>query len=298
MSVPRLTAPAGDPATTMIAALADAAARLAAAGIDEPRREARLLLAAIIGGDAAAILSHPDRLLAEPEQAGFMALVARRAAHEPAARLIGRREFWSLDFALTPETLVPRPDSETLVEAALANIRDRNAPLRLLDLGTGSGCLLLALLSELPAATGIGVDIAPNAARTAHCNAATLGLAGRAAFFVGSWSAAISGRSGRFDVILTNPPYVPSAAIATLAPEVARYEPRRALDGGPDGLDAYRALAQEMGRLLGDGGLIACELGAGQAGSVTAIMQQAGLIVAEIRRDLAGIERGLVLRQS
>ncbi len=244
-----MTSASREAAPTVAAMLGEAAARLAASGIDQPRQEARLLLAASIEADAATILSYPDRLLVEAERRRFDALVARRAAHEPAARLIGRREFWSLDFALAPETLVPRPDSETLVEAALVNIHDRGAPLRILDLGTGTGCLLLALLSELPAATGIGVDIAPNAAQTAQRNAMALGLAGRAGFFVGSWAEAIA---GRFDVILTNPPYVSSTAIAALAPEVACYEPRRALDGGPDGLDAYRVLAPEMARLLGN----------------------------------------------
>ncbi len=290
-----MTSASREAAPTVAAMLGEAAARLAASGIDQPRQEARLLLAASIEADAATILSYPDRLLVEAERRRFDALVARRAAHEPAARLIGRREFWSLDFALAPETLVPRPDSETLVEAALVNIHDRGAPLRILDLGTGTGCLLLALLSELPAATGIGVDIAPNAAQTAQRNAMALGLAGRAGFFVGSWAEAIA---GRFDVILTNPPYVSSTAIAALAPEVACYEPRRALDGGPDGLDAYRVLAPEMARLLGNGGFVACELGVGQAGSVTAIMRQVGLAIAEIHRDLAGIDRGLILHQA
>src|SRR5450432_1939637 len=161
---------------TVARAHAEAILALAAAGIDEPRREARLLLSTVLGVDAAAILGNPDRLLPAEERARFAAIVARRAAHEPAARLLGRREFWSLDFALSPETLVPRPDSETVVEAVLAHIGERGAALRLLDLGTGTGCLLLALLSELPAASGVGIDIAPNAALTAQCNAVALGL--------------------------------------------------------------------------------------------------------------------------
>jgi release factor glutamine methyltransferase len=279
--------------TTVADALAEAVRALAAAGIDEPRREARLLLSTVLGIDAAAILGNPDRGVPTAERARFAALVARRAAHEPASRLLGHREFWSLDFALSPETLVPRPDSETVIEAVLAHIGERGATLRLLDLGTGSGCLLLALLSELPAATGIGVDIAPEAALTARRNAVSLGLAGRAGFLAGAWSAAIA---GKFDVIVANPPYIESGAIAGLAPEVAFHDPRRALDGGPDGLESYRALVPETARLLQKGGVAAFELGAGQAQPVAALMRCAGLVISEIRRDLAGTERCLVVR--
>lgn len=284
----------GEPAT-VAAVLGEAVHVLAGAAIDEPRREARLLLSTVLGIDAAAVLGNPDRALGAEERTRFTALIARRAAREPAARLVGHREFWSLDFALSPETLVPRPDSETLVEAVLAQIGERRAPLRLLDLGTGSGCLLLALLNELPAATGIGVDIAAKAALTAWHNAIALGLAPRAGFLAGSWTTAIV---GRFDVIVANPPYIESGAIGELAPEVRQHDPRRALDGGPDGLDSYRALAPGIGRLLRKDGLAAFEFGAGQAQSVAAIMRQAGLAVAETRRDLAGIERCLVLRRS
>jgi release factor glutamine methyltransferase len=283
----------GEP-STVASVLTDATARLAAAQIEEPRREARLLLAAVLGVDTGAILGHPDRLVAAAEGAHFASLVARRAAREPAARLIGHREFWSLDFALSPETLVPRPDSETVVEAALAHIADRRSALRLLDMGTGSGCLLAALLSELPAATGIGVDIAAGAIATARRNAASLGLAERAAFFVGAWGESMV---GAFDVIVANPPYIVGAAIAGLAPEVARHEPRAALDGGVDGLDAYRALAPQTARLLGVGGFAAFELGSGRGAAVAAVMRRAGLAVGEVRRDLAGIERCLILRR-
>jgi release factor glutamine methyltransferase len=287
-----MTSPLSDKGMTVAGALAEAILALAAAGIAEPRREARLLLSIVLGVDAAAILGNRDRLLRAKERGRFMALIARRAAHEPAARLLGRREFWSLDFALSPETLVPRPDSETVVEAVLAHIGERGAALRLLDLGTGSGCLLLALLSELPAASGVGIDIAPNAALTAQRNAVALGLADRARFVAGSWAAALA---GRFDVVVVNPPYIPSKVIAELPPEVGLHDPHRALDGGSDGLDAYRALAPETVRLMRDGGLAAFEFGTGQAQPVAAIMRCAGLAIVEIRRDLAGIERCLVL---
>jgi release factor glutamine methyltransferase len=279
---------------TVASSLAEAAGLLAAAGIEEPRREARLLLAAVLTVDTAIILGHPDRVLGRSERTRFAGLLARRAAREPSARVLGRREFWSLDFALAPETLIPRPDSETLVEAALANISGRSAALRLLDLGTGTGCLLLALLSELPAAIGIGIDLVPNAAVTARRNAVALGLAGRSRFIAGSWGTAIM---GRFDVIVANPPYIASAAIAALAPEVAQYDPRVALDGGTDGLDSYLALAPDLLRLLSESGVAVVELGAGQAEPVAAIMRQIGLVTEEICRDLAGIERCLVLRR-
>jgi release factor glutamine methyltransferase len=279
---------------TVAWSLAEATGLLASAGIEEPRREARLLLAAALAVDAAIILAHPDRVLERCERTRFAGLLARRAAREPTARVLGRREFWSLDFALVPETLVPRPDSETLVEAALANISDRGAALRLLDLGTGTGCLLLALLSELPASTGIGIDLVPNAAVMADRNAAALGLAGRSRFIAGSWGTAIT---GRFDVIVANPPYIASEAIAALAPEVAQYDPRLALDGGTDGLDSYRALAPDVVRLLSESGVAVVELGAGQAKPVAAIMRQAGLVIEKSYRDLAGIERCLVLRR-
>jgi release factor glutamine methyltransferase len=280
---------------TVASSLAEAAGLLAAAAIEEPRREARLLLAAALAVDTAIVLSHPERILGRSEHARFAGLLDRRLAHEPTARVLGRREFWSLDFALAPETLVPRPDSETLVEAALAKISDRSAALRLLDLGTGTGCLLLALLSELPASTGIGIDLVPNAAVMARRNAAALGLAGRSRFIAGSWGAAIT---GLFDVIVANPPYIESEAIGALAPEVAQYDPRIALDGGADGLDSYRALGPELARLLSKTAVAIVELGAGQAEPVAAMMRQSELVIEQICRDLAGIERCLVLRRA
>jgi release factor glutamine methyltransferase len=218
--------------------------------------------------------------------------VTRRAAGEPYSRLRGRRQFWSLDFALTPDTLDPRADSETLIEAALAHLPDRTAALKLVDFGTGCGCLLLALLSELPNASGIGVDILPGAAATARLNAAALGLGHRASFIVGRWGEAIS---GDVDVILANPPYIPSGDIDGLAPEVAKHEPHAALDGGDDGLAAFRELAGDLGRLLRSGGIASVEVGQGQASKVALVMADAGLSVRAIGRDLSGIERVLVL---
>jgi release factor glutamine methyltransferase len=253
------------------------------------RREARLVVAAALGLDPSTLLGWPERALDAAGTARARDFVRRRAAGEPLSRLRGTREFWSLAFALSPDTLDPRPESETLVATALAAVADRAAPLRLLDLGTGTGCLLLALLSELPNACGIGVDRAPGAALAARANAAALGLGRRAAFLVGDWGAALA---GGFDLVVSNPPYIPSATIATLAPEV-RHDPRRALDGGPDGLDAYRALAPDLARLLR--GTAVLELGAGQARAVAEIMRGQGLDVRGVTPDLAGIERCLVL---
>lgn len=268
------------------------AARLASAGIAEPRREARLILALALRLEPAIILGYPERIVEADEIGRFLPLLERRAAREPFSRIAGRRQFWSLDLAISPDTLDPRPDSETLVETTLALLPDRAAPLRVLDLGTGSGALLLALLSELPNAMGVGVDLLPSAAATGRRNAASLGLQGRALFLAGSWADAIS--SGWADVIVANPPYIPTAEIEALAPEVARYDPHLALDGGPDGLSVYRALAGDMHRLLGPGGVVTLEIGAGQAVSVTELLVKAGLVLRAVGRDLAGIDRCVV----
>ena len=217
---------------TLGEAVAAAAVDLASCGIADPRREARLLVALAAGLETAAVLTYPERALELPAEARLQDMVRRRRKREPVSRLIGQREFWSLEFEVGPATLDPRPDSETLVEAALGRIGDRGARLKILDLGTGTGCLLLALLSELPNAFGLGFDLAPEAVAVARRNAAANALESRAFFAVGDWGAAAR---GGFDVVLANPPYVPSAEIARLAPEVALWEPRLALDGGADG---------------------------------------------------------------
>jgi len=278
-------------AVSIGAAIVAGTERLAVADIAEPRREARLILALALGVDPGVVLGYPERLVSPEAQARFDDLIARRARHEPFSRLKGHREFWSLDFALSPDTLDPRPDSETLIEAALSFLPDRQARLRLIDFGTGTGCLLLALLHELPNATGLGVDIAPGAIAAAQRNAAALDLSARAQFRCGDWD---QGIDEKVDVILANPPYIPSQGIERLAPEVAAYEPKRALDGGPDGLDGYRALAPAARRLLVPGGIACFELGAGQAAAVHTLMMKFGLQIKAIRCDLAGIERCLV----
>jgi release factor glutamine methyltransferase len=271
--------------------LKDAVAHLAAAGIAEPRHEARLILGLALDIEPATVLGWPERAVEPALAAKAEALIARRAAGEPVSRLRGKREFWSLDFALSPDTLDPRPDSETLIVAALADIADRNAALRVVDFGTGTGCLLLALLSELPRATGIGIDIAPGAVAAAEANAAALGLAGRADFRVGDWGTRIDTPA---DVILSNPPYIPSSEIGRLPPEVLAFDPRAALDGGPDGLSAYRALGAAIRGLLGPAGRAYIEIGAGQGLEVARILGESGLRVTAMRRDLAGIERCVI----
>ncbi len=274
---------------TPAALLAQAATVLEAAGIESPRREARLLLAHAAGIDQAVLLRDMHAPLAAP---GFMALVQRRAAREPLALITGRQGFWTLDLDVSADTLIPRADSEAIIEAALAACAGQSVR-RVLDLGTGTGALLLAVLTELPGATGVGVDRTEGAARLARRNAASLGLADRAAFFCGDWAAALD---ARFDLVLSNPPYIESAEIAGLMPEVARYEPRRALDGGPDGLDAYRAILTALPALLAPGGAAVLELGIGQAPAVAAIAQSQGLAVAALDDDLSGVARAITLR--
>jgi len=275
-------------AGTVDQALADATARLRAAGVEAARRDACLLLGAALGTGADAVRAQPERPVGGAESAVFAALVARRLRREPVSRILGSREFWSLPFKITPATLDPRPDSETVVAAVLARIGDRSAPLAILDLGTGSGCLLLALLAELPAARGLGVDVCEAALRTARENAVALGLAGRASFVRGAWAAAVA---GAWQVIVSNPPYILTDDLRDLAPEVQGYDPHLALDGGADGLEAYRALAPEIARLIAPGGLAALEIGTAQSEDVELLLRAAGLSVLGRDRDLAGRQR-------
>ncbi|WP_421699939.1 peptide chain release factor N(5)-glutamine methyltransferase [Ancylobacter sp.] len=282
--------------TTRTALLRAFAAAFAESGMDEPEREARALLRGGLGLTDLDLVTRGEQDVADEDATRLRALAERRALGEPLARLTGRREFWSLDLALSPETLVPRPETETLVEAALSLFPDRSAPLRLLDLGTGTGALLAALLSEYPAAFGVGVDLAPGAARQARANLATLGFATRAAVLVGHWGEALT---GGFDLVVSNPPYIPSTDIPTLQREVRTHDPLLALDGGPQGLDAYRALAVALPGLLVAGGYAVLELGIGQERQVSGLLAAAGLSVeGPARADLAGIARAMIARKA
>lgn len=280
-----------EPIVTIDALIGTAAARLQAAGIERPAREARLLLGHASGLGATRIMAYPEQIIDPAAAETFERLVDRRVQREPIARILGRREFWSLDFTVTPATLDPRPDSETLVEAALDRIPDRKSLLNIIDFGTGTGCLLLALLSELPNAQGIGVDRSEAAARVAAGNARRLGFAQRARFVVGDWASALA---GTVDLIVANPPYIPAGDIAGLEPEVRDHDPLTALAGGADGLDPYRLLAPETARLLRPGGHVAFEVGQGQADDVTGFGIAAGLVLLEQRADLGGIQRAVV----
>ena len=280
---------------TRAAALRAGAAALAAAGVPGARLDARVLLGAVLDVAPAALGLDPEELLNESQAQRFAGFLAARRARAPVARILGTREFWSLPFALDAATLDPRPDSETLVQAVLDRRRDRTAALRVLDLGTGSGCLLLALLHEYPFAWGLGVDRDPAAAVAARGNAARLGLAGRAAFVAGDWDDTLA---QRFDVAVVNPPYLTGAEVAAAAPEVRDHDPRAALDGGADGLAAYRALATRLAGRLTPGGLAAVEVGAGQAAAVAGLLRGGGLDIAAVVPDLAGVERCLIATPS
>ncbi|MCA0406873.1 MAG: peptide chain release factor N(5)-glutamine methyltransferase [Proteobacteria bacterium] len=277
-----------DAATSLRAALDEATRTLAAAGIDEARLEARHLIMAVLD------LSLSQLVLREKEPLGakasaLNAVLARRSAREPLSRILGLREFRGLDFALGSETLDPRLDTEVLVEAALEALPSHQSP-HLLDLGTGTGAILLAMLHALPHASGIGIDISDGAAAVAARNAERLNLGGRARFLVGDLFAPLAPET-RFEAILSNPPYIPSRDLATLDPEVRLFDPARALDGGEDGLDFYRRIIAEAARFLTPGGLLAFEVGMGQDKDVADMLAVAGYVRPKTRNDLSGIAR-------
>ena len=270
------------------AAVAQVAARLAAAGVADSGREAILLVRRAADVSAAAYIADPAAPLGAAA-ARVERFAQRRERREPLSRIEGRREFWGLDFAVTPDVLDPRPDTETLVEAALAGLGARKGEaLRVLDFGTGSGAILAALLSEWPQASGLGIDASEAAAAVAQRNLS--GFGARARVRVGGWGAGVE---GAFDVIVSNPPYIRSGDIVGLDEEVRAHDPALALDGGADGLDAYRALAPDIARLLAPQGRFFVEIGRRQGDEVVAILAGAGLAVVERRRDLGGIERAL-----
>lgn len=286
---------AGSHPPTASAAAARATRLLRQAGIEPAARESRLLLAAAMGVDAERLLSRPEMPLGAAEEARLEGYLTRRVAREPVSRILGSRGFYGRDFEISPATLDPRPDSESVVEAALEltgrGRARRSEPLRILDIGTGSGCLLVTLLAELPDAVGLGTDIDPQALQVAERNARRHGVAQRASFTL---ARSLHGIGGPVDLLVANPPYVPTGEIAGLEPEVRDYDPRGALDGGADGLEVYREIAKDLIRVIPDGWAL-FEVGAGQAGAVGELL---GAIRAEDQppevrtfQDLSGIDR-------
>jgi release factor glutamine methyltransferase len=273
------------------------AAQFRSAALDSAELDARMLVGSVLGLDLTGVIAAAAQILTADEAERLEDFARRRIAGEPVARILGVKEFWGLPLRLSPATLVPRPDTETVVEAALEILRAgsrRDAPLRIADLGTGSGAILLALLSELPNAFGVGTDISVPALRTARDNAGQLGFLARAAFVACGYAAALS---GPFDLIVSNPPYIRSAHIALLDAEVRDHDPHRALDGGADGLDAYRLIVPEATRLLAPGGALVMEVGHGQSGDIQGLMTAAGLTPAgPPKSDLAGIRRAVTGR--
>ncbi len=268
---------------------------LAEAGFETAALDARLLILSVLGVPATALIAHPDVLLTAEEAGRLEAATRRRLAHEPVARIVGEREFWGLPFALSPEALVPRPDTETVVETTLELLPDRQAPLLMADFGTGSGCLLVALLHELPRATGLGVDLSLGALRTARRNARANGVGERSHFVLSHWADAIA---GRFDLIVSNPPYIASPVIPTLDREVREHDPLLALDGGPDGLEPYRILLGEAKRLLAPGGLLAVEIGYDQAEDLRSLAAAHDLEILRVAHDLSDNPRCVAMRHA
>jgi release factor glutamine methyltransferase len=279
---------------TRAGALRDLRRTLSEAGFETAALDARLLLLDALGISATDLITGPDVPLT-PEQAEALAsFTQRRLNHEPVARIIGVREFWGLPFRLSPETLVPRPDTETLVETALDLLPDRQAPLRLVDFGTGSGCILVALLHELPQATGLGVDLSLGALVTARTNATDNRVGNRCHFALSRWADAVS---GPFDLIVSNPPYIASGVIPTLDQEVREHDPKLALDGGPDGLEPYRILLGEAERLLAPGGLLVVEIGYDQAKALSRLAGLSGLEILRVAHDLSGNPRCVAMKR-
>ena len=262
-------------------------------GIENPAREARISLCAASGVSPVALIADPG------ERLGSLAsrvqeVAARRATGEPMSRIVGKREFWGLSFAISPYVLDPRPETETIVETALSLLtKRRQEPLRIVDLGVGSGALLCALLTEFSGARGIGVDLSADAAGVAWGNLQACGLSFRAEIQVGDW---MSGLDGQFDLIVSNPPYIPTGDLLGLPREVRDFDPQLALDGGNDGLAAYRRILPESRRMLAPGGWLLAEVGATQAADVTAIATECGFTDVDIYPDLAGANRVVAAR--
>lgn len=283
---------------TLAAARRAIAQRLRAADIDSPDRDARLLIELATGLSATGVMAHDHRELDAMEANTLHSLAGRRLNHEPIARLRGAREFYGRTFDISPAVLDPRPETETIVETGLEIVKARDpltAPLRILDVGTGSGCLIVTFLAELPSATGLATDVSQAALDVARRNAGALGTGGRVRF---ETRRSLAGLGETFDLLVSNPPYIPSGELAGLEPGVAHYDPALALDGGPDGLDIYRELAREVERVV-PRGWIALEVGAGQANAVVDIFRgclDTGLKDVRLVKDLAGHVRCVAMQ--
>ncbi len=269
--------------------------------IESASLDARVLLQHVLGVSREQLLADDRLLLTSQQELQYQDLISRRIRRQPVSQLVGKREFWGISFNVSQATLDPRPDSETLIETILKKVKDRDGAYRILDLGTGTGCLLLTLLTEYRNATGLGVDICESALHVAQQNAnanwaKNYGLEERARFLRSCWADALQEQMEyTFDIIVSNPPYIRTSVIPTLAPEVREYEPHLALDGGADGLDCYRAIMKQLPRLLAPEGIAAFEIGIGQHREVPAIVEENGLQVAGIKEDLAGIARCVIV---
>lgn len=275
--------------------LKSAADLLEGAGVENPALDARVLLSAALRRGREYSFSYPEHRLSGDEEEEFAAMIKRRLGREPVSRIIGKREFWGLEFSLSPAVLDPRPDSETVIEAVIRLTPDTSKPLKILDLGTGSGCLLAALLKEYPNSSGVGIDASETALAIARENAYTLGVGGRAEFIQGNWCSPLG--SGRdFDLVVSNPPYIKRGDIPGLEPEI-RFDPEQALDGGIDGLDRYREIGGQVGKFMAGGALLVVEIGAAQKTEVKRIFEFNGLSPVKAFNDIAGTPRALAFRQ-
>jgi release factor glutamine methyltransferase len=276
-------------------ALADLRRAFADAGLDSPSRDARLLVLAALAITPADLLARPEDRITREQAETIAAYARRRLGREPVSRILGEWEFWGLPFALSPDTLVPRPETETVVETALKRLPDRPGRQRVLDLGTGTGCLLVAVLHERPRATGLGIDRSPGALATARANAHRNGVGTRTFFAASDWTRAVG---GRFDLIVSNPPYIASAVVSTLEADVREHDPILALDGGRDGLEAYRIILADAPRLLAPDGVIVVEIGYDQADAITGLAASTSLEIVELVHDLSGNARCVALKRT
>jgi release factor glutamine methyltransferase len=283
--------------TSRAQAIGEVAAFLVESGVElsEARDDARALLRAAAGLTRLQLAMEPQAALADAEADRLSRFAARRAAREPVSRILGERGFWTLDLRVAPNVLDPRPDTEALIETALSLIEDRDAPLAILDLGAGSGAIACALLSEMPAARAVAVDLSADACAVTRENLARCGLSARAGVVRGRWGDSLG---GPFDVIVSNPPYVRAGELIDLPPEVRLYDPSAALDGGPDGLDCYREIAADLPRLLAPDGIVVLEVGHDQAVSVASLLGMQGFCVTKVGRDAGGRDRAVAVRRA